>query len=318
MKKYIVGKEKVLKNKKKKSGSAAVNSKLLRKSIQRCFPLFLLPTLGAFAIGFIYPFLKGIYLSFCQFTTTSDATWNGVKNYISAFQDASFIHAFWYTALYAIVSLLLINLLAFTVAYLLTLGIKGANIFRTAFFMPNLIGGIVLGYIWSMIFNGVLTKMNTSILMETKYGFWGLIILMCWQQVGYMMIIYIAGLQAVPGDLIEAAKIDGAGKWKTLTRVTIPNIMPSITICLFLTMTNAFKLFDQNLALTGGQPFDFKPDGTVVKTTEMLALNIYNTFYGQNAMARGQAQAKAVIFFVLVATISIIQLRATRSKEVQQ
>ncbi len=307
-----------MKSKKKKQGSAAVNSKLLRRSIQRCFPLFLLPTLGAFVIGFIYPFLKGIYLSFCQFTTTSDAVWNGIDNYIKVFQDATFIHAFWYTALYAIVSLLLINVLAFAVAYLLTLGIKGANLFRTAFFMPNLIGGIVLGYIWSMIFNGFLNNLNTSILMETKYGFWGLIILMCWQQIGYMMIIYIAGLQAVPGDLIEAAKIDGAGKWKTLTRVTIPNIMPSITICLFLTLTNGFKLFDQNLALTGGQPFEFKADGSVVKTTEMLALNIYNTFYGQNTTARGQAQAKAVIFFVLVAAISIIQLRATRSKEVQQ
>lgn len=304
--------------KKNKASGAAVNSKLIRRPVQRCFLLFLAPTLGAFAIGFIYPFLKGIYLSFSKFTTTSDATWNGFNNYIEAFLDKSFIHAFWYTALYAIVSLLLINLLAFAVAYILTLGIKGSNIFRTAFFMPNLIGGIVLGYIWSMIFNGILGRFNTSILMETKYGFWGLIILMLWQQIGYMMIIYIAGLQAVPEDLIEAAKIDGASKWKTLFHVTIPNIMPSITICLFLTLTNGFKLFDQNLALTGGQPFDFKADGSVVKTTEMLALNIYNTFYGQNTSARGVAQAKAVIFFVLVAAISIIQLRATRSKEVQQ
>ncbi|MFQ9514537.1 MAG: carbohydrate ABC transporter permease [Eubacterium sp.] len=290
----------------------------MRRPIQRCFLLFLAPTLAAFAIGFIYPFLKGVYLSFCSFTTTSDAQWKGIGNYISAFQDETFIHAFWYTALYAIVSLLIINLLAFAVAYLLTLGIKGANLFRTAFFMPNLIGGIVLGYIWSMIFNGVLSRFNTSILMETRYGFWGLIILMCWQQIGYMMIIYIAGLQAVPEDLIEAAKIDGASKWKTLIHVTIPNIMPSITICLFLTLTNGFKLFDQNMALTGGQPFEFEADGTVIKTTEMLALNIYNTFYGQNVSARGVAQAKAVIFFVLVAAISIIQLRATRSKEVQQ
>ena len=237
---------------------------------------------------------------------------------MDAFSDASFIHAFWYTALYAIVSLFLINILAFAIAYLLTLGIKGANLFRTAFFMPNLIGGIVLGYIWSMIFNGVLGKMNTSILMETRYGFWGLIILMCWQQVGYMMIIYIAGLQAVPGELIEAAKIDGASKWQTLTRVTIPNIMPSITICLFLTITNGFKLFDQNLALTNGQPFEQLKDGSVIKTTEMLALNIYNTFYGQSLTGKGVAQAKAVIFFILVAGISIVQLKATRSKEVQQ
>lgn len=301
-----------------KKNEAEITSALLRRPIQRCFWLFLLPTFIAFAIGFIYPFFKGVYLSFCSFTTISDAKWTGIVNYVNAFKDATFIHAFWYTALYALVSLLLINLLAFAVAYILTSGIKGANIFRTAFFMPNLIGGIVLGYIWSMIFNGILSKMNTSILMETKYGFWGLIILMCWQQVGYMMIIYIAGLQAVPEDLIEAAKIDGASKWQTLINVTIPNIMPSITICLFLTLTNGFKLFDQNLALTGGQPYDFESDGTIVKTTEMLALNIYNTFYGQNVSARGVAQAKAVIFFILVAGISLIQLKATRSKEVQQ
>ncbi len=300
------------------ANKTAVNSVLIRRPIQRCFLLFMAPTILAFLIGFIYPFCKGIYLSFCSFTTTSDATWKGIGNYITAFKDASFIHAFWYTALYALVSLLIINVLAFTIAYLLTLGIKGANLFRTAFFMPNLIGGIVLGYIWSMIFDGVLSKYGTSILMETRYGFWGLIILMCWQQVGYMMIIYIAGLQGVSEDLIEAAKIDGANKWDTLIHVTIPNIMPSITICLFLTLTNGFKLFDQNLALTGGQPFNFKGDGSVVRTTEMLALNIFNTFYGQNTSARGVAQAKAVIFFVLVALISVIQLKATRSKEVQQ
>ena len=255
-----------MKGKKKKHNSGtSVNSKLLRRPIQRCFLLFLAPTFGAFCIGFIYPFLRGIYLSFCEFVTIGDASFVGFRNYMDAFSDASFIHAFWYTALYAIVSLFLINILAFAIAYLLTLGIKGANLFRTAFFMPNLIGGIVLGYIWSMIFNGVLGKMNTSILMETRYGFWGLIILMCWQQVGYMMIIYIAGLQAVPGELIEAAKIDGASKWQTLTRVTIPNIMPSITICLFLTITNGFKLFDQNLALTNGQPFEQLKDGSVIK-----------------------------------------------------
>ncbi len=293
--------------KKKHNGGTSVNSKLLRKPIQRCFLLFLAPTFLAFCIGFIYPFLRGIYLSFCEFVTIgdasfvgfrnymdafNDASFVGFRNYMDAFNDASFIHAFWYTALYAIVSLFIINVLAFLIAYLLTLGIKGANLFRTAFFMPNLIGGIVLGYIWSMIFNGVLGKINTSILMETRYGFWGLIILMCWQQVGYMMIIYIAGLQAVPGELIEAAKIDGATKWQTLTRVTIPNIMPSITICLFLTITNGFKLFDQNLALTNGQPFEQLKDGSVIKTTEMLALNIYNTFYGQSLTGKGVAQRK--------------------------
>lgn len=300
------------------SNGAAVNSELIRRPIRNSFWLFLLPTLAAFMIGFVYPFVKGFYLSFCKFTTTSDATFTGISNYISAFKDATFVHAFWYTGLYAAVSLLLINLLAFIIAYLLTQGIKGSNIFRTVFFMPNLIGGIVLGYIWSMIFDGILSQYNTSILMETKYGFWGLIILMCWQQVGYMMIIYIAGLQSIPEDMMEAAKIDGASRWHTLIHVTIPNLMPSITICMFLTLTNGFKLFDQNLALTGGQPYIWQDDGTVVKTTEMLALNIFNTFYGESSGARGVAQAKAVLFFILVATISIAQLKGTKSKEVQQ
>jgi len=301
--------------KKKNSGT---NATLLRRSIRKYFVLFLLPTLAAFCIGFVYPFLKGLYLSLCKFTTTSDATFVGFGNYVKAFNDASFLHAFWYTALYAFTSLVLINVIAFAIAYALTLKIKGANLFRTAFFMPNLIGGIVLGYIWSMIFNGILAKYNTSILMETKYGFWGLIILMCWQQIGYMMIIYIAGIQAISEDMLEAAMIDGATKMQTLFMVTIPNLMSSITVCMFLTLTNGFKLFDQNLALTGGQPFTFNADGTTVKTTEMLALNIFNTFYGQNTSARGTAQAKAVLFFILVAGISLIQLKITKSKEVQQ
>ena len=215
-------------------------------------------------------------------------------------------------------SLVLINVLAFAVAYALTQGIKGSNLFRTVFFMPNLIGGIVLGYIWSMIFDGILSHFGTSIVLNSTFGFWGLIILMCWQQIGYMMIIYIAGLQAVPEDMIEAAKIDGATKWQTLTRVIIPNVMPSITICTFLSLTNGFKLFDQNLALTGGLPIVMQEGGSVVKQTEMLALNIYNTFYGSSTAARGTAQAKAVIFFVLVAGLGLAQLAYTRRKEVQQ
>ncbi len=304
--------------KKRRVAAGAVNSDLIRKPISRAFPLFLLPTVAAFFIGFIYPFFKGIYLSLCSFTTTSNAKFIGFGNYVKAFQDPTFKHAFGYTALYAVVALFLINFLAFTVAYFLTQKIKGANLFRTVFFMPNLIGGIVLGYIWSMIFDGVLSKYGTSILMESKYGFWGLIVLMCWQQVGHLMIIYIAGLQAVAEDMMEAAKIDGANRWQTLFNVTIPSVMPSITICMFLTITNNFKLFDQNLALTGGQPFIFSADGSVVKTTEMLALNIYNTFYGMNTSARGVAQAKAVLFFILVGTISVLQLSYSRKREVQR
>ena len=281
-------------------------------------PLFMGPVVAAFAIGFVWPFIQGIYLSFCKFRLIRDAKFIGFGNYVKALQDASFRHAFWYTALFAIVSLVLINVLAFTVAYVLTQGIKGSNLFRTVFFMPNLIGGIVLGYIWSMIFDGILSRYGTSILMETKYGFWGLIILMCWQQIGYMMIIYIAGLQAVPEDMLEAARIDGASKSQTLFKVTIPNVMPSITICTFLGLTNGFKLFDQNLALTAGQPFIIQPDGSSIKTTEMLALNIYSTFYNSNTSSTGVAQAKAVLFFILVAGLGLLQLAYTRKREVQQ
>ena len=281
-------------------------------------PLFMGPVVAAFIIGFVWPFIQGIYLSFCKFKTTSDATFIGFGNYLRAMKDASFLHSFWYSALFAVTSMVLINVLAFAVAYALTQGIRGSNLYRTVFFMPNLIGGIVLGYIWSMIFDGILSRYGTSILMETKYGFWGLIILMCWQQIGYMMIIYIAGLQSVPEDMLEAAKIDGATKWQTLFRVTIPNVMPSITICTFLSLTNGFKLFDQNLALTGGQPFIIQPDGSNIKTTEMLALNIYNTFYNSNSASKGVAQAKAVLFFILVAGIGLAQLAYTRKREVQQ
>ena len=311
---FLAGVEKM----KRRRNSGSVNSYLLRRSIQHWSPVFLLPMVAPFCIGFVWPFLQGLFLSFTKFKTTSKWNWVGIENYLKAFQDQSFRYSFGYTALYAFISLVLINVLAFMVAYALTQKIKGSNLFRTVFFMPNLIGGIVLGYIWSMIFDGLLSAYSTSILTNTTWGFWGLIILMCWQQIGYMMIIYIAGLQAVPEDMLEAAKIDGASRWQTLIKVTIPNIMPSITICMFLTLTNGFKLFDQNLALTGGLPYIINPDGTTVHTTEMLALNIYNTFYGQNVNSRGVAQAKAVLFFILVATIGLLQLRSTRKKEVQQ
>lgn len=280
----------------------------MEKTIKKYFPIFALPTAAAFTVFFIIPFIMGVYLSFCSFTTVKDAKWIGFSNYAKIWGDPTFIHALWYTALFSIVAVLSINILAFAVALLLTKGIKGTNIFRTVFFMPNLIGGIVLGYIWQLIFNGILARYDLTLTFSEKYGFWGLVILLNWQQIGYMMIIYIAGIQNVSGDLIEAAKIDGASNFQILKNVTIPMVMPSITICTFLTLTNAFKLFDQNLALTAGAPSD---------RSELLALNIYNTFYGRNGW-EGVGQAKAVVFFVLVAVIAIIQLRATRSKEVQQ
>lgn len=282
----------------------------MEKAIRRYMPIFVLPTFCAFILGFIIPFIMGIWLSFCKFTTVTDAKFVGISNYVDALKDTVFRHSFWFTALFAVVSLVVINVIAFALAMALTQKMRGTNIFRTIFFMPNLIGGIVLGYIWQLIFNGVLAKYSTALSLNEWYGFWGLIILVSWQQIGYMMIIYIAGLQNVSDDLLEAAQIDGASAWKTLWRVKLPMVMPSITICVFLTLTNSFKLFDQNLALTGGEP---------AHMTEMLALNIYNTFYGRSgAQWKGYGQAKAVIFCVLVIVISMIQLRATRSKEVQQ
>ena len=283
----------------------------MEKAIKRYWPIFVLPTLAAFCIGFIYPFIQGVYLSFCKFTTIKKAHFNGIDNYIYALKDADFWHSFGFTTLFTIVSTLLINVLAFAIALALTSKIKGSNLFRTVFFMPNLIGGIVLGYIWQIILNCVLSLMEKPLLaLDAHYGFMGLVILMCWQQIGYMMIIYIAGLQSIPEDYIEAARIDGATNSQILFKIKIPNVMPSITICSFLTITNGFKLFDQNLALTGGEP---------AHASEMMALNIYNTFYSRTgAQWKGYGQAKAVIFCIMVILISVIQLKVTKSKEVQQ
>ena len=288
----------------------------MQKNIRKYWPIFLLPTLAAFLLGFVIPFCQGLYLSLCKFTTINKATFVGFSNYVKAFQDELFANAFWFTAKFTVVSTILINILALAIALLLTRGIKGTTPFRTVFFMPNLIGGIVLGYIWQILLNCVLSLLGKPLLaLNATYGYWGLIILMCWQQIGYMMIIYIAGLQAIPEDMLEAAKIDGASSWKTLWNITIPNIMPSITICTFLSLTNGFKLYDQNLALTGGSPFKTLADGNVIKTTEMLALNIVNS---NTSNSKGPGQAKAVVFFILVAIISIAQLVSTRKKEVDQ
>ena len=280
----------------------------MEKAVKKYWPIFLLPTMAAFLIGFIIPFIEGIYLSFCKFTTIKDAKFVGIQNYIEAFKDSNFLGSFKFTTLFAIVSLVLINVLAFLIALALTQNIKGKNIFRTVFFMPNLIGGIVLGYVWQLIFDGIFVKFNTALKLNETLGFWGLVILVGWQQIGYMMIVYIAGLQAIPGDIQEAAMIDGANRMQRLFKITIPNMMPSITICTFLTITNSFKLFDQNLALTGGEP---------LHKTEMFALNIYNTFYGRVG-AEGVGQAKAVVFFIIVVGIGLLQLKLTRDKEVQQ
>lgn len=279
----------------------------MNRTVRKYFPIFLLPTFLAFIIGFVIPFVLGLYLSLCKFTTVTDATFVGIKNYKQIFSDSTFLHSLWYTALFTALAVVSINVIAFTIALLLTKNIRGTNIFRTVFFMPNLIGGIVLGYIWQLIFNGILLYFDKTLTYSATYGFFGLLILLNWQQIGYMMIIYIAGIQNIPHDVLEAAMIDGASRSQILRKVTIPMVMPSVTISVFLTLTNSFKLFDQNLALTAGEPSG---------KSEMLALNIYNTFYGR-AGFEGVGQAKAVVFFVLVASIALFQLYLTRNKEVQ-
>lgn len=283
----------------------------MHKALKRYSPIFVLPTLLAFIIGFIIPFAQGLYLSFCKFTTVDNAKLVGFANYNVILKDASFLNSFKFTILFAVVSIILINVIAFGLALLLTKELRGTNIFRTVFFMPNLIGGIVLGYIWQILINCILSLVSKPLLaLNSSAGYWGLIILMCWQQIGYMMIIYIAGLQNVPSDLVEAAEIDGANAWDVLWKIKLPMVMSSVTICIFLTLTNSFKLFDQNLALTGGDPNH---------STEMLALNIYQTFYARaGALFKGYGQAKAVIFCILVIAISMLQLKLTKSKEVQQ
>ncbi len=283
----------------------------MQKALKKYFPLFALPTLAAFSVSFLIPFFMGAYLSFTEFKVVSDRKWVGLENYIKIFTaDDTFMNALWLTVKFTVVSVITINVIAFAIALLLTKGLKGTNAFRTVFFMPNLIGGIVLGHIWSLIINGVLSYFGVDITFDPKYGFWGLVILMNWQLIGYMMIIYIAGIQNIPDSLTEAAAIDGANPWQTLVHVTIPMVMPSVTICTFLTLTNSFKLFDQNLALNGK-----------AADTSLLALDIYKTFYDHTGLKlaqwHGMGQAKAVIFFLLVAVIAFIQLRATRQKEVE-
>lgn len=279
----------------------------MKRSIKKYAPIFLLPITIAFLFAFAVPFVMGVGLSFADFTTVTDAKWVGFQNYINAFTSSSdFLHSLVFTALFTVVSIITVNVFSFILALLLTRGIRGTNLFRSVFFMPNLIGGIVLGYIWNLLINAVLSSFGVDITYKAEYGFWGLVILTNWQLIGYMMVIYVAGLQNVPNDLIEAAQIDGASPLKTLFSVKIPMVMPSVTICMFLTLTNSFKMFDQNLALTAGAP---------ERETEMIALNIYNTFYGRVGW-QGVGQAKAVIFFVIVGILAFLQLKITSSKEV--
>lgn len=278
----------------------------MQKTLKRYFPVFVLPTLIAFLISFFVPFVMGVYLSFTRFTTVTNAKFVGLANYTEVFSSGgSFLNALWFTVKFTVVSTLSVNLIAFALAFLLTRGLKGTNFFRTVFFVPNLIGGIVLGYIWQLIINGMLAGLGVDITFAAKYGFWGLVLLTNWQLIGYMMVIYIAGLQSIPREMEEVAAIDGANGWQSLRHIILPLVMPAVTICSFLTLTNSFKMFDQNYALTGGAPG---------RETSMLALDIYQTFYG-SVGSEGVGQAKAVIFFLLVALLAGIQLFLTGRKE---
>lgn len=278
-------------------------------------PVFLIPLLICFLVAFLVPFCMGVFYSFTDFITLDKFQFNGIKNfqYIFKGQSDSPIPTFWVafgrTSLFAAISIITINFNAFILALLLTKGLKGSNTYRSIFFLPNLIGGIVLGYIWKLILNGVLQLMGTNLSSNPWYSFFGLVILMNWQQVGYMMIIYIAALMNVPEDLNESAEIDGASKFKTTMHVTIPMVIPSFTICTFLTLTNSFKLYDQNIALSGNSI-----------TTNLLAADIVGTvkpIIDDLGASYGPQQAKSLLFFIIVAIISGIQVFATRRKEVE-
>lgn len=281
----------------------------MERSLRRWWPLFVLPIMAAFAVGFLWPFLSGLYLSFCRFTTISNASFVGLANYVQAFTDGSsrFVHALWFTALLALCATVLVNVAGLAAALGLTKGIWGTHLFRTVFFMPNLIGGIVLGWLWQVLLNGLLARWNVTLAFSEWYGFGGLLVVLLWQQAGYMMILYIAGLTAIPESLPEAAAMDGANGWQLLLHVRLPLLRPTITVCTFLTLTNGLKLFDQNLSLTAGMPSG---------RSELLALNIYNTFYGRTGW-EGVGQAKAAVFCLIVGLIGLLQLRFTGSREVE-
>ncbi len=279
------------------------------------FWLFVGPIFLAFLIVVIIPMFRGIYFSFTDWNGISNqVTFVGLENYKKALSDPEFFTAFKFTATFAIISVFTINIMGFLLALLVTQGLKGSNFQRSVFFMPNLIGGLILGFVWQFIFVKAFDNIGGSLhlpflegwLSTQTTGFWGLVILMSWQMSGYMMIIYIAAIQSIPESLIEAAKIDGANSLQRLRFITLPMVMPAFTVGLFLSLSNSFKLFDQNLALTNGGPYG---------STEMLALNIYQTAFARNQL--GFAQAKAVIFLLSVAVITLTQIYLTKSKEVE-
>ncbi len=269
--------------------------------------VFILPCLICFAIAFIIPFISGVGLSFFEWKTTiQNAKFTGFNNYVVAFKDQYFIDSFLFTLKFVIVSVFLVNGLAFILALILTSVLPLKNLFRTIIFMPNLIGGVILGYIWQVIINALFYDLNTSIGSNENLGFLGLVLIINWQLVGYMMIIYIAGINNVSKDLTDASKVDGANFLKRVHHVIIPSVMSSITICFFLTLINTFKLFDANLALTNGGPN---------RRTEMLALNIIHTIFSERLP--GVGLAKGFIFFIVIGGLSLMQVKFTRGKEIE-
>ena len=279
--------------------------------------IFLFPLLFAFAVTVIIPLILGIGYSFTDWNGIKLTGFVGLANYARMFKQPSFLWSILLTFLFVVFNMILVNLVAFLLALLCTSRIKGLGFFRAAYFLPNLIGGIVLGYIWQFIFSNVVTKFTGtySMLSDTKTAFVAIIIVYIWQYAGYIMLIYITGLNTIPGDVLEASAIDGANPLQTLFNIKIPMIAPTITICTFLTLTSAFKQFDVNLALTNGKGSVQFLGEYIANGTEMLALNIYSTAVINNDYALGQA--KAVLFFIILAAVSIMQVRISNKKEVE-
>ncbi|WP_413379872.1 carbohydrate ABC transporter permease [Alkalihalobacillus sp. 1P02AB] len=277
------------------------------------FWLFLTPTLLALSIVVVIPLLFGLYYSFTNWNGLSVSQFVGFDNYVRVFQDERFMNSIWFTVKFAVVTVILLNVLGLGLALLVTRGLKASNTLRTVFFMPNLIGGLILGFVWQFIFVSVFDDIGKLLGVEslqgwlstTGTGFWGLVILTCWQMAGYIMIIYIAYLESVPHDVIEAAKIDGANSFQRFKNVIFPLVAPAFTISMFLTLSNSFKIYDQNLSLTDGGPYN---------STQMVAMDIVKTAYNYNEMALGQA--KAVIFFIIVAAIALTQVYYNKKREV--
>ncbi|MGX7350878.1 hypothetical protein RU97_GL000409 [Enterococcus canis] len=278
------------------------------------FYLFSAPVVIALILVVIVPFIYGIYYSFTNWDAVAQGDFVGLANYQRLFSDEGFWNAIWFTTKFAVISIILINVIGLSLAMLVTSKFKGANILRTIFFMPNLIGGLILGFIWQFIFINAFSAIGDMIgnpalktwLSTTETGFWAMVIVMCWQMSGYIMVIYISYLQGVDESLLEAADLDGATAWQKFWNVKFPLIMPGFTVSLFMTLSNCFKLYDQNLSLTNGGPYN---------STQMVAMNIYNTAFLENKM--GYAQAKAVVFFIFVAIISLTQVYLTKRKEVE-